>query len=88
MSFLSLFLSLSLCLSLSLSPPRLLRNSVEGRYETLGFEKRDRSHLFQTELEDFLVTDTGRYYRWVLCSLLFGINAFALSCFAFRDHLC
>lgn len=33
------------------------------RYETLGFEKRDRSHLFQTELEDFLVTDTGRYYR-------------------------
>ena len=32
------------------------------RFETLGFEKRDRSHLFQTEMEDFLVTDTGRYY--------------------------
>ncbi|CAM9416688.1 unnamed protein product, partial [Ectocarpus fasciculatus] len=37
--------------------------SLLKTYETLGFEKRDRSHLFQTELEDFLVTDTGRYYR-------------------------
>lgn len=32
-------------------------------YETLGFEKRDRSHLFQSELEDYLVADTGKYYR-------------------------
>lgn len=43
----------------------LLTPPLTERYETLGFEKRDRSHLFQTELEDFLVTDTGRYYRFV-----------------------
>ncbi|CAM9475435.1 unnamed protein product, partial [Choristocarpus tenellus] len=36
--------------------------SLLQTYETLGFEKRDRSHLFQKELEDFLVLDTGKYY--------------------------
>lgn len=39
------------------------RAALYDRYETLGFEKRDRSHLFQTEMEDRLVEDTGRYYR-------------------------
>ncbi|CAM9268220.1 unnamed protein product, partial [Sphacelaria rigidula] len=37
--------------------------SLLQTYETLGFEKRDRSHLFQNELEDFLVADTKKYYR-------------------------
>ncbi|CAN0307610.1 unnamed protein product [Ascophyllum nodosum] len=36
--------------------------SLLQTYEALGFEKRDRSQLFQTEMEDFLVESTGEYY--------------------------
>jgi Cullin family len=39
-----------------------LVRSLLQTYETLGFEKRDRSHLFQRELEDHLVADAQRYF--------------------------
>ncbi|CAM9386669.1 unnamed protein product, partial [Phaeothamnion confervicola] len=54
---------------LDLGPDGVVR-SMLATYETLGFEKRDRSQLFQHELEDFIVEDTRAYFSRRGCHIL------------------